>query len=56
MIENTSLKNIKFILSDLDGTILNNKSELELETKILINKLIDKGVQFTLASGRLVLS
>jgi Cof subfamily protein (haloacid dehalogenase superfamily) len=53
MSKESILKNIKFILSDLDGTILNNKSELEPETKKIIAELISKGVQFSLASGRL---
>jgi hypothetical protein len=44
---------IKFIASDLDGTILQNKAQsVDDETLGLIGRLLDKGVLFAPASGR----
>lgn len=45
-------KTIKMVASDLDGTFINNKKEVtDLNLKV-INKLIDKGLEFVVASGR----
>lgn len=39
-------------VSDLDGTLLNMKQELNKNTAEQINKLINKGVNFTISTGR----
>ena len=44
---------VKFIASDLDGTLLLNGAQSVDESAIqYINKLVDKGVIFAPASGR----
>jgi Cof subfamily protein (haloacid dehalogenase superfamily) len=47
------LKNIKIIVSDLDGTLLSDSGVIRIETKQLISQLQDCGVIFALATGRL---
>ena len=47
------LKNIKLIVSDLDGTLLPDSGEIGAETKNLVSQLQDCGVIFALATGRL---
>lgn len=47
------LKNIKIIVSDLDGTLLSDSGTIGIETKQLINQLQDCGVIFAFATGRL---
>ena len=47
------LKNIKLIVSDLDGTLLPDSGEVGAGTKNLITQLQDCGVIFALATGRL---
>ncbi len=47
------LKNIKIIVSDLDGTLLSDSGAIGIETKQLINQLQDCGIIFALATGRL---
>ncbi len=47
------LKNIKLIVSDLDGTLLPDRGDIGTETKKLISQLQDCGVIFALATGRL---
>ena len=47
------LKNIKLIVSDLDGTLLSDSGEIGAGTKNLITQLQDCGVIFALATGRL---
>lgn len=47
------LKNIKLIVSDLDGTLLSDSGEIGAETKNMITQLQDCGVIFALATGRL---
>jgi len=47
------LKNIKIIVSDLDGTLLSDSGVIGIETKQLINQLQDYGVIFAFATGRL---
>ena len=47
------LKNIKHIVTDIDGTLLNDNGELGSESKKLITELINQGVLISLATGRL---
>ena len=47
------LKNIKIIVSDLDGTLLSDSGVIGIETKQLISQLQDCGVIFAFATGRL---
>ncbi len=53
MIDKTLLKNLKLIVFDLDGTLLNNNGKISEGAKKLIFKLKEKDVHFTFASGRL---
>ena len=53
MIDNEKLKNIKLIVSDLDGTLLNGSNEIGKESQKLIKALLAKGMRFTFATGRL---
>lgn len=46
-------KNIKLVVSDLDGTLLNADSHLNDLNKEMVLKLKDKGVKFTFATGRM---
>lgn len=46
------MKNYKIVASDLDGTLLNSKSEVSIENLEAINKLIEKGVWFVPSTGR----
>jgi len=39
-------------ISDLDDTLLDKSSELSTYTKKSLNKLISRGVDFTVATGR----
>lgn len=39
-------------ISDLDGTLLNAEPRLSEETLLTINRLIDEGMQFTIATAR----
>jgi Cof subfamily protein (haloacid dehalogenase superfamily) len=48
-----SLKEIKHIITDIDGTLLNDNGELGLESKKLIKELIEEKVIISLATGRL---
>lgn len=43
---------MKLFVSDLDGTLLNNEQELSETTIKIINNLIDKGMNFTVATAR----
>lgn len=43
---------MEIYVSDLDGTLLNNKKEISEYSKKEINKLIDKGMNFTIATAR----
>ena len=45
-------KNTKLIISDLDGTLLNNKSELSKETIRVVKELIKQGHLFCISTGR----
>jgi Cof subfamily protein (haloacid dehalogenase superfamily) len=53
MFDNKILKNLKLIVTDIDGTLLNDEGKLGAESKKLIKELINDGVCFTLATGRL---
>ncbi|NGM84799.1 HAD family hydrolase [Paenibacillus sp. 7124] len=39
-------------VSDLDGTLLNDNQEIDNETIEILNQLIDKGLNFTIATAR----
>lgn len=43
---------MKLIVSDLDGTLLNEKRVISKETKKILNELYLKGIDFAFASGR----
>ncbi|NBK96792.1 MAG: Cof-type HAD-IIB family hydrolase [Erysipelotrichia bacterium] len=43
---------IKLFVSDIDGTLINEKHELAKETQVAITKLREAGISFMLASGR----
>lgn len=47
------LKNIKLIVSDVDGTLTNNNNEVGEETRELVKKLKEKGILFTFATQRI---
>jgi hypothetical protein len=51
--ELNKLKNINHIVSDIDGTLLNDYGELGLENKELILELMKEDVLISLATGRL---
>jgi Cof subfamily protein (haloacid dehalogenase superfamily) len=53
MIDTIRLKNIELIVSDLDGTLLNDSNEIGKESERLIKELVAKGMRFTFATGRL---
>jgi Cof subfamily protein (haloacid dehalogenase superfamily) len=48
-----SLKNIRLIVLDIDGTLLTDEGVIGSKTKELIHELSQKGVKFSFASGRL---
>lgn len=43
---------MELYISDLDGTLLNSKEAVSEETASTINKLIDKGLNFSIATAR----
>ena len=43
---------IKLILSDMDGTLLDDEAKLPAEFDAMMAKLKDRGVMFAPASGR----
>lgn len=45
-------KNIKLIVTDLDGTFVNKNKEVTTINKKAVNTLIEKGLEFVVASGR----
>lgn len=47
------LKNIKLIVCDIDGTLMNGDKKLSKKLVTLVRRLKEKGVEFTFASGRL---
>jgi len=53
MKKNNSLKEIKLLVTDIDGTLLNDNGELGIESKKLLKELIKENVIISLATGRL---
>lgn len=53
MIEKNILKNLKLVVFDLDGTLLNDMNEIGKDSVELVKKLQNKGVDFSIATGRL---
>lgn len=53
MQKDISLKDIKLIVTDIDGTFLNDNGELGQESKKLIKELMNENVIVSLATGRL---
>ncbi len=49
----SSLKNLKHIVSDIDGTLLDDNGNLGYESKKLVSELIKENVHISLATGRL---
>lgn len=45
-------KNIKLIVTDLDGTFVNKNKEVSKINEKAVNILIEKGIEFVVASGR----
>lgn len=54
MIDKSILKKIKLVVFDLDGTLINDQNIIGDETKFLIKELSLLGVQFSIATGRLL--
>lgn len=52
-LKNNSLKNIKHIVTDIDGTLLNDNGEIGTESKQLLKELMKLNVIVSLATGRL---
>lgn len=50
---NKLLKNIKFIVTDVDGTLLNDNGEVGSESKKLVKELMKLNVMVSFATGRL---
>ena len=42
----------KLVAVDMDGTLLNSNGEISEDTINVIEKVIDKGILFVVASGR----
>ncbi|HEX2963966.1 MAG TPA: Cof-type HAD-IIB family hydrolase [Ignavibacteriales bacterium] len=53
MINKDNLSELKLIVFDLDGTLLNDKGMIGEETQKLVKELKNYGMRFTMASGRL---
>lgn len=51
-----NLSEIKLVASDMDGTLLNSKGELNKDFFSLFEKMKTKGILFTVASGRQLFS
>ena len=43
---------MKLVVSDLDGTLLNDDSEVSNETVEMIKRLKENGIEFAIATGR----
>jgi len=52
-IDSNNLKDVKLIVFDLDGTLLNNQNQIGQDTIELVKKLRTMGVRFSFATGRL---
>lgn len=46
------LKNIKLLACDIDGTILNSKNELTVQTKKALQNVIDNNIKLVISTGR----
>ena len=46
------LKQIKLIVSDLDGTLLNDEGKISEATRQSVRKLRDNGMQFAIMTAR----
>jgi hypothetical protein len=53
MISKEVLKKIQLVVLDLDGTILDDNGNLHPNTVVLVKKLKELGVKFSIATGRL---
>jgi Cof subfamily protein (haloacid dehalogenase superfamily) len=53
MIDKQLASKIKLIVSDLDGTLLDDKGKISIEVKELVRDLKNEGVTFSIATGRL---
>ena len=53
ILKSNSLKEIKLIVTDIDGTLLNDNGELGIESKKLLKELMKENVIISLATGRL---
>ncbi len=53
MINKSTLRGLKLIVFDLDGTLLSDMDEVGNETIELVKSLRERGVRFSFASGRL---
>ena len=42
----------KAVISDLDGTLLNNQHQISEFTKNTLKTLVDQGIKFVVATGR----
>jgi len=54
MIDKEILKKIKLVVFDLDGTLVDDDNHIGEETKSLIQELSLMGIQFSIATGRLL--
>ncbi|MEW6004729.1 MAG: HAD family hydrolase [Stygiobacter sp.] len=54
MIDKDILKDLKLVVFDLDGTLLDENGNVGEESKTLIKELSQKGVLFSIATGRLL--
>lgn len=46
------MKNIKLVMSDIDGTLINSDHNVSERTKEVVTKLINSGIEFGIATGR----
>jgi len=53
MINKHKLKNLKLVVFDLDGTLLNSKGQIGSDTKNCVKELRKQGVKFSFATKRL---
>jgi hypothetical protein len=51
--QKNTIKNLKHIITDIDGTLLNDSGELGCESKKLLSEIISLGVRVSFATGRL---
>lgn len=53
MLDYNRLKDIELVVSDVDGTLINDEGQISEKTKTQIKELKKNGVMFSFASGRL---